>query len=372
MEKFTLLFVHGTGVRSESYSRTLDRIRAKVGEFRLPCRLDFCEWGDVYGIDFESLSLPDPPQRSDEELAQAYRWEYLQIDPLFELRLWCPPEDEPPKKVIGQKDAAKALWEKSISIYAVKYEDRVALIELLQRNQIEEFFLPAWKAVVTSSLPKRAFAAAGEDGPAVSRVFAEAVVAQMMHDAASAQPPVSISPRTGSKIVTVLLFDWDQTAKGLKDLFLRLFGSVTKTVVRPLRARASTMIAPAIGDILNYQAVGAQIRGLIRKKIEVIPGDIMILAHSLGGIACFELMVEARRNGATGLSAVKGLITAGSQAPLLYEIEALQTLSKGEPLSDTFPEWLNLYDENDLLSYRANGIGEKLRRNYRAAADALE
>lgn len=212
--------------------------------------------------------------------------------------------------------------------------------------------------MVTSGLPKRAFSAAGEDGPAVSRVFAEAVVAQMMHDAASAQPSVSISPRTSGKIVTVLLFDWGQAAKGLKDLFLRLFGSVTKTVVRPLRAGTSAMVAPAIGDILNYQAVGSQIRDLIRKKIESIPGDIMILAHSLGGIACFELMIESRRNGANGLSAVKGLITAGSQAPLLYEFAALQTLPKGEPLPNTFPAWLNLYDENDLLSYRANSLFE--------------
>src|SRR5215469_158033 len=210
MEKFTLLFVHGTGVRSEGYSRTLKRIRAKVSEFRLPCRVDSCEWGDVYGVDFEGLSLPSPPQRSEEEVAQAYRWEYLQIDPLFDLRLWCPPEDEPLKRVIGQTDTAKALWQRSISLYTTSYKDHVALIDILQHNQIEDFFLPAWNAVVTSGLPKRAFAAARNEGPAVSRVFAEAVVAQMMHDAASAQPPVSISPRTGGKIITVLLFDWGQ------------------------------------------------------------------------------------------------------------------------------------------------------------------
>src|ERR1700733_8028298 len=93
-----------------------------------------------------------------------------------------------------------------------------------------------------------------------------------------------------------------------KHLFLRFFGSATQTIVRPLRARASRAIAPAIGDILHYQAMGKQIRDLIRKKIESIPGDIFILAHSLGGIACFELMVEARRDGANELSAVKGLI----------------------------------------------------------------
>jgi hypothetical protein len=356
MAKFTLLFVHGTGVRSESYSRTLKQVESKVAEFHLACAVDSCEWGDVYGIDFDGLSLPDPPERNAEDSAQAYRWEYLQLDPLFDLRLWCTPAAEPPQKVLGTKYTAAVLWDKSVSKYIGEYDKKIALIELLRHNQIEDFFLPAWNKVVITDLPKQAFAAAGNDGPAVSRVFAEAVVAQMMHDAAAAQPPVPISPRTGGKIVIVLLFDWNQAAKGLKDLFLRFFGSATKTIVRPLRTGASRAIAPAIGDILHYQAVGQQIRDLIRKKIESIPGDIFVLAHSLGGIACFELMVEARRDGANGLSAVKGLITAGSQAPLLYEFAALQTLDKGAPLPAGFPKWLNLYDENDLLSYRANRL----------------
>lgn len=55
-----------------------------------------------------------------------------------------PPENEPPKKVIGKKDTAKTLWEKSISLYTTGYKDHVELIEILERNQIEDFFLPAW------------------------------------------------------------------------------------------------------------------------------------------------------------------------------------------------------------------------------------
>jgi hypothetical protein len=357
MTRSTLLFVHGTGVRSESYALTLEQVESKVAEFDLPCTVETCEWGDVYGIDFEGLSLPAPPKRTQEEEAQAYRWEYLQLDPLFDLRLWCTPAAQPPKKMLGAKSVAWEAWEQSVSNYISGYDKRVALIELLQHNQIEGFFLPAWNKVTLTGLPKEAFAAAGDDGAAVSRVFAEAVVAQMMHDAAAAQPPVAISPRIGGKIVTVLLFDWNQAAKGLKDLFLKFFGSATKTIVRPLRAGASRAIAPAIGDILNYQAVGHHIRDLIRKKIDSIPGDLFVLGHSLGGIACFELMVEARRgDDADRLSSVKGLITVGSQAPLLYEFDALQTLQKSKPLPVGFPKWLNLYDENDLLSYRADRV----------------
>jgi len=356
MANSTLVFVHGTGVRSESYALTLKQIESKVAEFHLPCTVESCEWGDVCGIDFEGLSLPEPPKRSKEEEEQAYRWQYLEVDPLFDLRLWCTPAADPAKKVLGAKSAGAALWEDSISKYVDLYDKRVTLIELLQRNQVEGFFLRAWNTVVATGLPEKAFKGSGDEGPAVSRVFAEAVVAQMMHDAAAAQLAVAIPPRIGGRIVTVLLFDWNQKPKGLKDLFLRFFGSATKTIVRPLRAGASRAIAPAIGDILNYQAVGHQIRELISKKLDSIDGDMFVLGHSLGGIACFELMVEMRRESSDRLGSVKGLITAGSQAPLLYEFGALKTLDKGKALPVGFPRWLNLYDENDLLSYRADRL----------------
>jgi hypothetical protein len=187
----TLLFIHGTGVRSESYAKTLEQIESKVAEFALLCSVQSCDWGEVYGIDFDGLPLPEPPARSDEEEMQAFRWEYLQVDPLFDLRLWCAPAAEPPRKVLGTDYAAFSLWDKSISRYLPEYPRKVDLIALLQRNQIEEFFLPAWNKVVATGLPKQAFAAAGNEAPAVSRVLAEAVVAQMMHDAAVVIPPVA-------------------------------------------------------------------------------------------------------------------------------------------------------------------------------------
>jgi hypothetical protein len=53
---------------------------------------------------------------------------------------------------------------------------------------------------------------------------------------------------------------------------------------------------------------------------------------------------------------ITGLITVGSQAPLLYELGALRSLKRGQSLPDGFPPWINLYDPNDMLSY----VGEKL------------
>jgi hypothetical protein len=212
------------------------------------------------------------------------------------------------------------------------------------------FFSPAWRTVTLSSFPQQAFAGAGNEDASVARVFAEAVVAQMMVDAGEALPPVAIPLTLRNKIVERLLYDWEQMGKGIKDLFQRYFGRTTKHFVRPMRSRASRAFAPAIGDILRYQALGQQIRELLREKIKDITGNVFVLSHSLGGIASFELMVEG------GLPNVSGLITVGSQAPLFYEFDALQTLKRGHDLPTTFPRWLNIYDENDLLSYCANRV----------------
>lgn len=345
MSKPVLLFVHGTGVRNQGYQVTLDQVRKKATEFSLDCEVDECLWGDVLGVDFVGLCLPEIPKRSEAEQAQAYRWEYLQIDPLFDLKLWCTPAVETPPKKLGETPKAKFLWTDRIE----KYQAALELATMLQRDGLEVFFAPAWKTVVATKLPEKAFGGAGNEDASVARVFAEAIVAQMMHDASRATPAAAIPMNLRSKIVERLLFDWHQVSLAvIKDLFLKFFGKVAKGVVRPMRAGASKAVAPAIGDILRYQAVGQEIRDLIRKKIEGITDSVFVLSHSLGGIACFELMVE--RTPAN----VKGLITAGSQAPLLHEFGALQKLAEGSPLPKNFVPWMNLYDENDLLSYRAD------------------
>jgi hypothetical protein len=50
------------------------------------------------------------------------------------------------------------------------------------------------------------------------------------------------------------------------------------------------------------------------------------------------------------------LVTVGSQAPFLYEINALQSLAYGEALPAHFPKWLNFYDLRDFLSYKGGKI----------------
>ena len=75
-----------------------------------------------------------------------------------------------------------------------------------------------------------------------------------------------------------------------------------------------------------------------------------LVAHSLGGIICVDLLVREE------FPTVAGLVTVGSQSPFLYEIGALPALTYPDPLPDHFPRWVNIYDRRDMLSYVAAGV----------------
>mgnify|MGYP001792228142 CR=1 FL=1 len=122
------------------------------------------------------------------------------------------------------------------------------------------------------------------------------------------------------------------------------------------RKRGAVMDAthPFAGDILLYQAKGQKIRDYIRQRIEEAQVDspVFLMAHSLGGIACVDLLIEQDLSKQVG-----GLITVGSQAPFFYEIGALQQLEYDDPLPSHFPKkWLNIYDVRDYLSYVGEGL----------------
>jgi pimeloyl-ACP methyl ester carboxylesterase len=109
------------------------------------------------------------------------------------------------------------------------------------------------------------------------------------------------------------------------------------------------LVVPAVGDVLLYQSRGESIRRRIRESMPE-KGPVVLLGHSLGGVACVDLLVQAE------LPQVELLITVGSQAPFFYEMDALPSLQFGHPLPHHFPRWLNVYDPRDFLSYVASPV----------------
>ncbi|MGI5499258.1 hypothetical protein [Lentzea sp. CA-135723] len=112
----------------------------------------------------------------------------------------------------------------------------------------------------------------------------------------------------------------------------------------------TSSVAPLAGDVLVYLTRGGPVREFIEQAVLAAEPPAVLVAHSLGGIASLELLVSR------ALPGVELLVTVGSQAPLLYELNALPCLEFGAPLPEWMPRWVNVYDQRDLLAF----VGEKL------------
>ena len=351
----TAIFVHGTGVRKEAYDTSFDRVAAEFAKLR-GISVERCYWGDL------GSKLPEPPASiptydstraledsegavaTDEDYTVAL-WGILSDDPLYELRVLALRGGTTGERAPGQLPPGAGLARLGKQ-FAIAPELR----SLLESGGIAQEFDEARLSIASSA----AYRAALDGAPpaladyrtAVARAFiaeAAARVAQKGTPAAVARD-AQLRDETERLLIEALgggeysIGGW---VKGqLGGLVLRLG---TPWFARR-RGAMTDDASPAAGDILLYQARGQEIRDFIRQRIANAARPRIVLAHSLGGIACVDLLVKEALE-------VELLVTAGSQAPFLYEINALQSLPYGQPLPDHFPRWLNIYDLRDFLSY---------------------
>jgi hypothetical protein len=142
-----------------------------------------------------------------------------------------------------------------------------------------------------------------------------------------------------------LLLDWGQQVHGIGDFFLGLIQRSGTRFIRNRRELIHGAATLAIGDVLLYRSKGNVVRSFIRAKIEAATSPVTLVGHSLGAIACVDLLALPHP------PAVANLVTVGSQSSFFNEIGALQALKQGASLPDTFPRWLNIFDRNDFLSF---------------------
>jgi pimeloyl-ACP methyl ester carboxylesterase len=108
-----------------------------------------------------------------------------------------------------------------------------------------------------------------------------------------------------------------------------------------------------LGDVSAYGRRRGRIHEVLRSAIAPCAGKVVLVGHSLGGVALVDLMAERPEKNVTAL------ITVGSQAPLLCTLDALEGLPYG---GKPFTPWINVWDSRDHLSFFARDIF-KLRRD---------
>lgn len=351
----TVLFVHGTGVRKASYLRTFELLERRLSETAPAVKLKPCLWGESLGarLLLNGASIPEfngvkvaVPSR-DETLAL---WELLVRDPLFELReliFLIPDELIPPLE-----QQRKAMFVESVRLLAER--------EFKVGNPEDLGIQSEWNQATLWVADSPAFKAAVAGVPFVDmnlRVATSRAIVAALQQRMDDEGIPALSHEIRERLVDQCI-----DALGGRDLGFtnwmseRLIGlGLHWATVRARRKRDVLFNSayPNAGDILLYQARGGAIRAFIEHRVNECGEDVALLAHSLGGVACVDLLIER------ALPNVKLLITAGSQAPFLYEINALSSLPFDHPIPGHFPKsWVNFFDYNDLLSYHAQPVFE--------------
>ena len=357
----SVVFVHGTGTREPDYTDIFNLIERKLQGLSPQLDAVRCYWGGDLGasLHYEGVSIPlyDSTRATEsslkEEDYEIALWEQLYRDPLYELRILANRPVQGGGFVPGRLTPGEELDERVKQLKGTN----PALQEKLKEADVAAIFNDV-KRTVTSSLPY---------ANAIKTLVKEADVSMHRMAIARAIVATAIAEREQR---TVLIMDGAQRDEIIRLLSRELGGderapalvnwvtrqvtglalSIVTSQIRRKRGALSDVTNPIAGDILVYQGHGEKICAFIRQVVEQAEGPVVLLAHSLGGIACADVVIQEP------LLKVKLLITVGSQVPYFYEIDALHSLRYDTPLPRHVPPWLNIYDLRDFLSYICAGV----------------
>lgn len=354
----SVLLVHGTGVRKPAYDVLYRNVGDRMRQDIPSARLYPCLWGDTLGakLHFGGKSIPSyDTTRSvgtiGDDDADIVLWSILHQDPLYELRLVGQRSATSEERALGALPPGEQVAE------AVRdLSPAGALADALAAAHLHSSFLAAREVVVASDAFVDAVDAVGAEDVAMFRaVVARAVVAEAIRisddagDGDDISAAWSVDGTLRDAVVDAVIDALGGTERSIGG-WVR--GSVTGLAswyatrkIKRERGVISDAAHPAAGDILLYQARGQAIRDFIRAAVDALPSPVVIIAHSLGGIASVDALIEQP------MPKVALVVTVGSQAALLYELGALSRLATTERLPGTFPRWVNIYDLKDFLSY---------------------
>jgi hypothetical protein len=359
----SVVFVHGTGVRQSGYTQTLGALTNLVARLRPGLEVRGCFWGERFGarLAADGASIPAPGRSrggrgdpldgapDDGDVDEVDAWWVLYHDPLAELQFAAP---------------AASSWEPLPSPLALTTAEALAdragaalssaLVRAAAAAAGLDQVLPEALTTVLSTPQARAGLNAVDEGGGL--LLARAAVAESVRRACPDPdngPALDGAARDDLVSVLAAQLDPDADSRGLSETVRRSLGRTGRLGWRLTGARALERRRASIlksnhsmpGDVLLYLARGGPIRDFVAEQITAAQPPVTLIGHSLGGIACMDLLVQR-----PGLE-VDSLITVGSQAPLLYELGALPSLQHPEQLPSHFPSWTNVYDPRDLLAY---------------------
>ncbi|WP_030167929.1 MULTISPECIES: hypothetical protein [Actinomycetes] len=361
----TIVFVHGTGVRGTGYSRVLESFQKNISVRAANVEVVPCEWGRHLGTSF-AFGGASIPGRDDHRLAQrrvdtepdadtAARFAVLTAYPLHDLQFLAlltmnrtgSPLMPPGVPAFPEEITAKLLALPGTGTLVRELNDRVLLPHfMVALTQIRD--APAAQEAIQH-------ATESEDKARVATALAEGIIAATLRQAGRAEG-IGV-PLHGDSFAHLAGLIEDRLGYAQLGAGDRIAELATQVVIRAgswafdrWRQPISDGAQPMLGDVVWYLTRGAQLRSVIGRIAAQVDDDVILVGHSLGGIACLDLMLM------TSIPSVRTLVTVGSQGPLLYELDSLPGLQVGAEIPTTLPRWVNYYDRRDALSYLAANV----------------
>ncbi|WP_244204121.1 hypothetical protein [Streptomyces africanus] len=364
-----VLLVHGTGVRQKRFDATFDLVARSLRGHLPDADLVPCYWGGDFGVTVTGglKSVPadqvtrgvldDVPVAGPLEQEVAL-WSLLLADPLCELRVLAAASGSEDYGMPGVRSPGEAVARRLTDLAAHRPETG-ELRALLDSLGIAGHYGPVLRRIAGATEFAEACAHARDpvDAREVVAAVARAVTAGLLSAAKEEAVCTGAERDRLADLFSGLLGGTARAPGGratavLGTLALRI---LTQPALNHWRGPITGGSAPALGDILRYQARGGPLRDHLEGVLRSGTGPTVLIGHSLGGIALVDLLAMAAARQAP-LPGVRLLVTVGSQAPFLHECGALTGLRPGAGLPPGFPDWLNIYDRQDLLAFRAQPV----------------
>ncbi|MHC6176559.1 hypothetical protein [Glutamicibacter sp. X7] len=361
-----VVLVPGAGVRGSLRENFERQAGEQILRLRPKARITTIAWSDELGARLlgGGESIPEfrgsiaahleMPDTQDDGMLRV--WSMLDIDPLAELKARYSPVDP--------GSAASETVE--IGEIAVRLEQSAEVHACLKKLHLEASF----SAAMTVARSYDAyFAAAHTPTPhtgALARALTAAIIKANDTTLGGLTAVDGVHRRELEEAIAhAITTDHRQvpTALSLTDWLLQL---ATDWIAR-YRAELTRFAAPYFGDLTMYLSRGAAIRKLIKDHIDALPaGPTSIVAHSLGAVACLDLLLSA------DLAPVQEFISAGSPAGLLFELNSLPSLPYTPDFHPPagFPRVSNVYDPRDLLASRNASFFGPTSRDYPVDTEA--
>jgi hypothetical protein len=368
-----VIFIHGVAVRQTAFdqlsAKVLQNLRQRKAEADMPYATLF--WG-ASGVSLRWDGRSIPGFVADDHLSQ--REGTQAHEPLSELKILL--LADPLAELAAFADAGE-VSDDATSVESERQSTNMRSQELLGK---QHRLVEALQLALTPSKFGEVFLTSAVDRivSAAARTSESFSIEELLPMVTRAITASLCRNESGPGGRTASATEWDETEAVVDHAVgnvlggKRTIGSVVRESVlsvataalrRGLRTRAMPEMGHFIGDTMVYLNDRARFLDAFYSTavtaMQESTTPLWIVGHSLGGVMAFDLCCREPALPVARLATVGSQVGLFAEADLLEQRNAAAVKNERRVVPENVGQWINVYDENDMLSYRTAGIFDR-------------